>query len=49
MFDHRTTVDVRERFAREAGGSESRGDDDDDVQRRSRIDPKAGRSRAHDE
>jgi hypothetical protein len=38
VLDHRTAVDFSERLAREAGGAEPGGDDDDDLQGRCAID-----------
>jgi hypothetical protein len=38
MFDHRSAVEIGERFAGEPGRSVSSGDDSDDVERRNRID-----------
>jgi len=48
VLDHRTTVDVGERFARESGRAESGGDDGDGV-KRGVIDRSASRRGVHDE
>jgi len=49
MLDHRTTVDVGERFSGKACRGESSGDDGDDFEWRCVIDRELSRCRVHGE
>jgi len=49
VLDHRTTVEIGERFAGESCRSVSGGNDGDDAERKNRIDSRASRYRVHDE
>jgi len=49
VLDHRTAVDVGERFTRKPCRCVSGGDDGDDVEWRNRFDFGTSRDRVHDE
>jgi hypothetical protein len=49
VLDHRTALDVGERFSWEACRSVASGNDGDDVERNTAIDRNCSRRRGHDE